>query len=334
LIIDQEESRNSIEALASDWATTIALDREPSIAREQQLIAAVTYAQIQEVAKRYLDRNHAIVGALVPSAHASQSAPPEPPPSGGAEKPLDVKSSVTDLPAWGTALVHDVDVPASALAPVRRTLPNGITLIVQPETISDSVFVYGRVATNPALEEPIGKEGVSAILDGIFEYGSRTRDRTAFERAQDDLDSSIQAGTGFGVQTTPKSFDAAIGLLAQSELDPRFDPATFDLARRRAGEALITALNGSQTIADIRVSEKLLPPGDPELRRPAPDELAALTLDDVRAYDAAVMRPDLTTIVVIGNIAPDTAERTIASAFGTDQRTGRCEVDGADVRSR
>jgi zinc protease len=316
LIIDQEQSRNSIEALASDWATTIALDREPSIAREQQLIAAVTYAQVREVARRYLDRNHAIIGALVPSAYASQNAPPAPPSSGGAEKPLDVKSSVTDLPAWGTALVHDIDVPASSLAPVRRTLPNGITLIVQPETISDSVFVYGRVATSPALEEPIGQEGVSAILDAIFEYGSRVRDRTAFERAQDDLDSSIQAGTGFGVQTTPKSFDAAIGLLAESELEPRFDDATFALARRRAGEALVTALNGTQTVADIRASEKLLPPGDPELRRPTPDELAAVTLDDVRSYDATVMRPDLTTIVVIGNIAPETAERTIARAFG------------------
>jgi zinc protease len=35
----QELSRNSISALANDWATTIALDGEPSIAREQQLLA-------------------------------------------------------------------------------------------------------------------------------------------------------------------------------------------------------------------------------------------------------------------------------------------------------
>jgi zinc protease len=322
LIIDQEQSRNSIEALASDWATTIALDREPSIAREQQLIANVTYAQVNDVARRYLDLNHAIVGALTPSAHASQSAAPAPPSSGAAEKPLDTQSTVTDLPAWGTELLHSTSVPPSSLAPVQRKLPNGITLIVQPETISDSVFVYGGVKTNPALQEPVGKEGVSSILDGIFGYGSRTRDRVAFQRAQDDLDSSIQAGTGFGVQTTPKSFDAAVALLAESELQPRFDATTFDLARRRSAESLETALNGSHTIAEIRASEKLLPPGDPELRRPTLSGLEAITLDDVEAYDAKVMRPDLTTIVVIGNVTPDAAERSIERAFGTWQATG------------
>ncbi len=321
LIIDQEQSRNSIEALASDWATTIALDREPSIAREQQLIANVTYAQVNDVARRYLDLNHAIVGALTPSAHASQNAAPAPP-SSGAEKPLDTQSAVTDLPAWGTELLRSTSVPPSSLAPVQRKLPNGITLIVQPETISDSVFVYGGVKTNSALQEPEGKEGVSSILEGIFDYGSRTRDRVAFQRAQDDLDSSIQSGTGFGVQTTPKSFDAAVALLAESELQPRFDAATFDLARRRSAAALETALNGSHTIAEIRASEKLLPPGDPELRRPTLAGLEAITLDDVEAYDAKVMRPDLTTIVVIGNVTPDDAQRSIEHAFGTWQATG------------
>ena len=322
LIIDQEESRNSIEALASDWATTIALDREPSIAREQQLIANVTFAQVNDVAKRYLDVNHAIVGALTPSAHANQNAAPAPPSSGAAEKPLDTKSTVTDLPAWGTQLLHDTSVPPSSLAPVERKLSNGITLIVQPETISDSVFVYGGVRTNSALEEPDGKAGVASILESLFDYGSKTRDKLSFQRAQDDLDSSIQSGTGFGVQTTPKSFDGAVALLADSELQPRFDAPTFALARRRSGEALATELNGSHTIAEIRASEKLLPPGDPELRRPTLEGLGALTLDDVKSYYAKIMRPDLATIVVIGNITPDAAQRTIERAFGSWTATG------------
>ena len=41
LIADQEQSRNSISALASDWATTISLDGEPSIAHEQELLSGL-----------------------------------------------------------------------------------------------------------------------------------------------------------------------------------------------------------------------------------------------------------------------------------------------------
>ncbi len=42
---------NSISSLANDWATTIALDGEPSIKREQELIAAVTLADVNRVAQ-------------------------------------------------------------------------------------------------------------------------------------------------------------------------------------------------------------------------------------------------------------------------------------------
>ena len=289
LIIDQEESRNSIEALASDWATTIALDREPSIEREQQLIGAVTYEQVNAVAARYLNVNHAIVGALTPSAHASQREAPAPPSQGAPEKPLDTQS-VTALPPWGDELLKRTAVPESSVAPIRSTLPNGITLIVQPETISNAVFVYGTIRNVPSLQEPSGQEGVTSVLDGIFDYGSQTKDRLAFQRAQDDIDSSVQSGTGFGLQATPESFE--------------------------------TSLDSSHTIALIQSSQKLLPPGDPELRQPSLESVNGLTLDDVERYYAKIARPDLTTIVVIGNITPDRARSVIETAFAPWHASG------------
>src|SRR5206468_8002728 len=42
----------------------------------------------------------------------------------------------------------------------------------------------------------------------------------------------------------------------------------------------------------------------------------ALTIDDIRNYHHATIRPDLTTIVVIGKISPDQAVATIAKYFG------------------
>jgi zinc protease len=276
LIADQEVSRNSIEALASDWATTIAVDGEPSIAREQQLIANVTLAEVNRVAKRYLDAGHAIVGALTPSASASQNAAAAPAQL-ASEKPLDVGSQTTTLPSWASDLVRHIDVPAQTRAPVQTKLANGITLIVQPETISDSVFVYGRVKTNLALEEPDGKEGVAAILATMFEYGTKNHDRPSFQRLQDDADTELSAGSGFGLQTTSRTFDRAIALLAENELEPRFDQTTFGFAQRRASDELASALGSSATLARRRTNEYFLPPGDPELREPTVNGMHALT---------------------------------------------------------
>jgi zinc protease len=321
LIVGQEESRNSIAALASDWATTIAVDREPSIAREQELIANVTLADVDRVAKDYLRPEHAIVGELTPSADASQRAAAAPA-QNGPEKPLAAQPPVTHLPAWAQELVERIAVPAVPRRPVVTKLDNGITLVVQPETISDSVFVYGSIKTNPVVQEPVGREGVSSVLAAVFDDGTLTQDRQTFARAQDDADSDVSGGTNFGLQTTSQSFDRGVALLAQAELAPRLDEATFESARQRAVAELQTALNGSSALATRRAARLLLPPGDPELREPTVAGLEALTLADVKSYDATVIRPDLATVVVIGNVTPEKARAAIEREFGAWRATG------------
>jgi zinc protease len=321
LIAGQEESRNSIAALASDWATTIAVDREPSIAREQELIAGVTLDDVDRVAKRYFRTDRAIVGALTPSSDASQNAAAAPVGT-GPEKPLAAQPPVTHLPPWANSLVEHIDAPAAGREPNEAKLANGITLIVEPETISDSVFLYGAIKSNAVGEEPVGKEGVSLVLAAMFDEGTSAQDRLQFARAQDDADSAISGGVGFGFQSTSRQFDRAVGLIAQLELEPRLDQPTFELARRRAVEQLQTDLNGSNAIASRKAAAYLLPPGDPELREPTVAGLAALTLDDVKAYAAKVLRPDLTTMVVVGNVTPSAARAAVEREFGAWRASG------------
>ncbi|HEV8022719.1 MAG TPA: pitrilysin family protein [Candidatus Lustribacter sp.] len=316
LIAEQELSRNSITSLASDWADTIAVDREPSIAYEQELIGRITLADVNRVAKRYLDVNHAIIGSLTPSAGANQSGAPQPPAGTGRENPLGKGPAITHLPAWGSALVQNVTVPPSSLNPQAVKLANGITLIVQPETISDSVFVYGSVKTAPSLQEPIGQEGIARLVEGMYPYGTQTQDRETFQRALDAADTELAGGSSFGMQTTSRTFDRAVSLLAANELQPRLDQATFDVVKRRGIDELSTELNSTHTIAVQEAAQKLLPFNDPELRQPTIAGMQGLSLDQAKAYYAKTMRPDLATIVVVGNVSPAQARATIERAFG------------------
>jgi zinc protease len=156
----------------------------------------------------------------------------------------------------------------------------------------------------------------------MYDYGTQSRDRTAYQLAQDELDTQISAGSDFGLQTTSQSAARAIALLAENELHPRFDRATFEAAQRRTIEQLGTSLNSTGTVSQREAAAKMVPAGDPTLRTPTIDGLSALTLDDVMSYYAQTMRPDLTTITIVGNISPEAAQAAVESAFGGWQATG------------
>jgi zinc protease len=56
---------------------------------------------------------------------------------------------------------------------------------------------------------------------------------------------------------------------------------------------------------------------DPELREVTPETVRTITLDDVKKYHQKTIRPDLTTIVVIGDVQPDEARAVIEKWFGS-----------------
>src|SRR5262249_19585062 len=66
----------------------------------------------------------------------------------------------------------------------------------------------------------------------------------------------------------------------------------------------------------------LWPPGDPGLRQASTSSVAALTLQNVKDYHRYVFRPDLTTIVVIGNVTPERARSVVEKWFGGWTATG------------
>ncbi len=138
-------------------------------------------------------------------------------------------------------MTEQIEIPPSTLNPVVTNLPNGIRLIVQPETISDTVSVYGRVKNNPRLEMAEGKDGVDQALDQLFSYGTKSLDRLAFQKALDDIGANESAGADFSLQVLTDQFERGVQLLADNELSPALPENDFkiiqpQLAASVAGE--------------------------------------------------------------------------------------------------
>jgi zinc protease len=314
-----EFQKNSISGLAMLWSQALAVEGRASPDEDLAALKRVTVADVERVAHRYLDPDHAVTAVLAP---ATSGKPVASKGFGGRESFTPGKIKPVTLPSWASKVLHRISIPDSTVHPVVSTLPNGIRLIVQPEDVSDTVSVYGHIRNRAALEEPQGQEGVSDVLDQLFGFGTVSLDRVAFQKALDDIAADESAGTDFSVQVLRAHFARAVELLADNELHPALPAPAFKIVRQQ----LADAVGGRNTSPDFlmgrAVRSALFPEHDPSLRESTPKTISSLTLDNVRDYFHHVYRPDLTTIVVIGNISPATARATIEKYFGAWEASG------------
>ncbi len=310
---DAEFQKNSIEGLASAWADAIALEGLPSPDADLARIEKVTVADVNRVARKYLHLDQTVEAIMTPqeSGHPVSGAG-----FGGQESfSLPVEKPAT-LPVWAQSLLGQVSAPPTTLAPVVSSLPNGLTLVVQPESVSNTISVYGYVRNQAEMEEPAGKEGISIMLDQLLTYGSQHLDRLAFQGALDEIGAEEDAGTLFYVRALAPHFDRAVELLADNELTPALPAEGLENVRARVVPYIGSRNTTPQFLAQQALRHELYPESDPSLRKATPASIAGITLDDVHNFYHATIRPDLTTIVVIGKIDPEQAKAVIAKYFG------------------
>jgi zinc protease len=220
------------------------------------------------------------------------------------------------LPPWAETALAQLKLPANTAKVSDTTLPNGIRLIVKTDPISPTVSVLGAVKHESDLQTPAGKDGVADLLNGLFSYGTRTLDRLAFQKALDDIAANENAGYSFSVAVLKDHFDRGVELLADNELHPALPAAAFAVVKEKTSQFVAGNLESPQYRTSRALETALLPAGDPALRQVLPATLANVTLDDVKQYQDATIRPDLTTIVVIGDVSPEEATSVVERWFG------------------
>jgi zinc protease len=313
-----EFNANSIEGLALEWSQAVAVQ---GLSSPDDMIAQyqrVTVADVNRVLRAYVDNQRAVVAYAVPqNAGAAR-------PSGQMAKENNEipPTSHEPLPSWAQRVLDNLHVPQQTISPTDMTLANGIRLIVQPESISHTVVVAGEIQNNEDMQVPAGQEGVADVTAGLLPYGTTTYDRIAFQTELDKIAASTDAGTSFGLDVLSSQFDRGMQLLADEELHPAFRSADFAVVQQQNQGELAGDMTTPAHLAAVALNKALYPPDDPEQRFATPKSVGALTLADVKSWFATAYRPDLTTIVVIGDTTPEAAKAIVEKYFGAWKATG------------
>jgi zinc protease len=311
---------DSISGLAQTWSKALAFQGLNSPEDIAQAYAAVTVADVNRMARLLLDPEHAVTAILTPDNN------PHPPPGGGGFGGAESFNSAPDrpvtLPDWAAAALATLNLPAPAERPNVSVLPNGLRLIVQPEHVSHTVSVYGAVRMVTETEQPPGQEGVAALTADLFSHGTAARDRLAFRKAIDDIAAVESAGPSFSLKVLTPEFEHGMQLLAENELQPAFPPEAFTIARRQLARSVAGRLQSPDYVFQHALNRAVVPEGDPTLRQATPETVMGLQLADIHAFYTAAYRPDLTTIIVLGDVTPEEARRVVTATFGDWHATG------------
>ena len=318
-IASAEFSRNSISNLAALWSQALAAEGRQSPAEDVAAIQKVTVADVNRVAKTYLQSTLAISAVLKPTNSGEPAAAKG---FGGSEKATSTPTKPVALPDWAEAAVKSLQIPKLSLHPSDITLPNGIRLIVQTEKTSPTVSLLGSIRTQTQLQTPPGQDGVSDVLDGLFSYGTKTLDRIAFQKALDDIAASESAGANFNLKVLKADFARGVELLADNELHPALPDDAFKIVQQQTAQLTEGQLQSPSYKTNRALVKALVPTGDPLLRETTTKTVSSLKLEDVKNYYGRAFRPDLTTIVIIGDITPDEAKSVIEKNFGAWKASG------------
>jgi zinc protease len=314
-----EFKKNSVAGLANAWSSALAFQNLSSPDAMKQAIASVTPAQVDALAKRVFDPAHAITFTLMPE---SSGKPVSGKGFGGAESFASSPDKPVTLPEWAENALAKLEVPRSTLHPVASTLPNGLRLIVQPESISDTVMVFGRIHANEDIQAPKDDKGVAGVLDGLYQFGTTHLNRLQFQQALDAISARVGAGSSFSLAVPAPHFEDGMKLLADNELNPALPARAFAIVQHQAAAATAGQIQSPGFLAEIGMDKALYPADDPVLRYATPQSIMGLTLDKVKAYMAQAYRPDMTTIVIVGKVDPAQARKVVAQTFGAWKAQG------------
>ena len=202
----------------------------------------------------------------------------------------------------------------------KSTLPNGLRVwTVRHAQVPIVAFML--LVRRGAASDPAGKEGLAAVTADMLDEGSG--DRSAIDMheaiarlgAQFDIDIGSDA-TAASVTVLSRFADRALALLSDIVVRPALRETDFARVRQLRLHRLTQIRDMPGALAD-RAFLRLIYGIHPYGHSPIGSEtsLAAMTVDDVRAFHARAIRPADATLVAVGDCDHAVIERHARDSF-------------------
>ena len=204
--------------------------------------------------------------------------------------------------------------------PTARTLPNGLTVLVEPMRRVRSAALSLLVPAGSVYDPP-GRNAAAAVLCDLLTRGAGDLDNREFTAALDALGVSRSEGVGtahlhVSAATVAENLPDALRLYRDLLRDPHLPEDEFEPARAGLAQSLRAIGDDPQhrVMLELRRRTYPVPWGLPTDGTPA--GLESLTHADVLALHRTAVRPNGSILAVAGNVDPEAIVALAEELFG------------------
>jgi len=211
----------------------------------------------------------------------------------------------------------------------RVTLDNGIIVLLKDNPNNPSVTLRGRLRAG-GLYDTDKTAGLAHFATAALQRGTRKR---TFQKLNEELDRTgmsfgIGAGMeliGFGGKSLVEDFDRLLDLAADVLMHPIFPRVETEKLRTEILADLKEADDDTQHVAYREFRALCYPASHPyhRLSDGSAQTVKRLTLAQMADFHARYFRPDVTTLVVVGDVRAEQAIQKIERALGKWKAHGK-----------
>ncbi|MEH1912740.1 M16 family metallopeptidase [Nostoc sp.] len=300
------------------------------IERYLAAIAKVTPAQVQKVAKTYLNPAKQTIGFFEPTQ------PDGKPGTSNAGSGRTVENFSPGKPVDPAELAKYLPPATSATdsgkqpLPEEFTLSNGLRVLLLGDRNLPTINLSGQINAGTEFDGN-QKAGLANLTANNLMNGTQTKNALDLAKTLEDRGADLNfSASREGVSISGQGLSANLPILIQTLADvlknATFPADQLELSRQRALTSLKVQLDDPRGLGRQLFQQAIYPENHPFHSFPTAESLKSITRDDLLGFYQTHYRPDNTTIALVGDFEAVKVKALLNQVFGKWQATGKPPV--------
>ncbi len=289
-------------------------------------VERVTPADVQRVAKKYLQENLKTIGYFQPTQITGKSAP-----AGKDGKtaenfspgaPVDPAELAKYLPPL------DADTASQTQSlPQEVKLKNGLRVFLLPDASTPTVTLSGNIQAGTEYDSP-AKAGLATLTAANLMSGTKTQTALAIATTLENRGAGLgfgasREGVSLGGNALAKDLPILLQTLGDVLQNATFPAQKFELSRQRSLTSLKLELDSPNSVARKKFQQTIYPKNHPFTIFPTDETLKQLTAADLQTFYRQHYLPSNTILAIVGDFKVAEIKRLLENNLGKWSTTAK-----------